>query len=274
MTTRIIPSTGEPLSVVGLGTWKRFDVAPTGDLHPQIQVLKTLHAAGGRLIDCSPMYGQAEEVVGKTTLASGLAQNFFYATKVWTTGKAEGIRQMEDSFKKMQVQVMDLMQIHNLVDWKTHLQTLRQWKEKGRIRYIGITHYLDEHHTELENIIRSEKIDFVQFNYSVTNRHAEQRLLPACADHGVATLINRPFGTGSLFGMVASTPLPSWIAEAGIRSWSQFFLKYLLGHPAVTCVIPATANPVHMQENASAGEEPVVDERLRKQMAAFIDRLA
>lgn len=270
MIHRTIPSTGERVPVIGLGTWQSFDVS--SGLEPLNDVLTVMADAGGRLIDSSPMYGRSEEVVG--TLTSQWKDNpFFYATKVWTKGREEGIRQMNSSFKKFRRPVIDLMQVHNLVDWQTHLRTLRKWKEEGRIRYIGITHYTDSVHEELAKIIRLEKIDFVQFNYSITDRHAEKELLPVAAENGVATLINRPFGEGKLFGKVRGKSLPPWAAECNIENWSQFFLKFLIAHPAVSCVIPATSNPLHAADNMKAGLEPLPDEALRKKMAAYIDDL-
>lgn len=273
MITRSIPSSSEQLPVIGLGTWQTFNVDTHSDNNNLKEVLHTLINGGGTLIDSSPMYGRSETMVGKLTEETSLHDKFFYATKVWTTGKLEGIRQMEDSMKKMRCQTMDLMQIHNLVDWQTHLDTLQQWKEEGRIRYIGITHYTDSYHEALEEIITKHSIDFVQFNYSIFSRNAENRLLPAAAANGVATLINRPLGEGKHFQRVMHTPLPEWCKEAGIESWSQFFLKYIIAHPTVTCVIPATANPAHMLDNVKAGNGQQPDEQMLKKMAQFVDEL-
>jgi diketogulonate reductase-like aldo/keto reductase len=269
MIVRQIPSTGEMIPVIGLGTWQSFDVAPSSDLEPLKKVLSSMNAAGARLIDSSPMYGRSEEVVGLLT-KDDTNNSFFYATKVWTRGKDEGIRQMETSFQKMKRSVIDLMQVHNLVDWRTHLATLQGWKEEGRVRYIGITHYMDYMHRELADIIQSQKIDFVQFNYSIANRHAEEFLLKTAADNGVATLVNRPFGEGNLFNMVNGKKLPAWAAEYGIENWSQFFLKFIISHPAVTCVIPATSNPKHAEDNLKAGVQPLPDESIRKKMIEWI----
>jgi len=270
--TRIIPSSGEKMPVIGLGTWQTFDV-PVGQPHPALtEVLTTLQSGGGRLIDSSPMYGRSEQVIGELGPGSKTENDFFYATKVWITGKQEGLRQMEASFSKMKRKTMDLMQIHNLVDWKTHLPQLRQWKETGKIRYIGITHYIDSGHEKLEKIMRAEKIDFVQFNYSILSRHAEKRLLAAAADLGVATLINRPFGEGSLFKMVKGRPLPLWAKELEIESWAAFFLKYILSHPAVTCVIPATGDPVHAADNVKAGIGLLPDPVQREKMVEYLNR--
>jgi diketogulonate reductase-like aldo/keto reductase len=273
MLTRLIPSTKEALPVVGLGTWQTFDAATPAAKEPLKQVLQTLHQSGGSLIDSSPMYGRSEAVVGELTDGSGLETQFFYATKVWTQGREAGIRQMDESFRLMRRQTMDLMQIHNLVDWKTHLATLNEWKAAGKIRYIGITHYTDSMHDELEQILSKTPIDFVQFNYSIVSRNAEKRLLPAAADHGVATLINRPLGEGGLFAKVRGKQLPDWAKEYAIESWGQFFLKFLLAHPAVTCVIPGTSKPEHMVDNARAGFGPLPDVRTREKMAGLIAAL-
>lgn len=272
MLQRIIPSSGETLPAIGLGTWQTFDVSRSGK-EPLAEVLAGLHQAGGKLIDSSPMYGRAEDVIGDLTQASGIADNYFYATKVWTQGREAGIRQMQDSMQKMQRTTVDLMQVHNLVDWKTHLKTLAEWKEKGIVRYIGITHYTNAYHDELAQILSNEPIDFVQFNYSITARNAEKRLLGAAADKGVATLINRPFGEGSLFVHVSGKALPPWAAEYHITTWSQFFLKFILSHPAVTCVIPATGNPKHLLDNVQAGTGPLPNAAGRERMAAYIASL-
>lgn len=270
MLTRLIPSSKEALPVVGLGTWQTFDVSTPSAKEPLKDVLKTMHQYGGTLIDSSPMYGRSEAVVGELTAGSDLENQFFYATKVWTQGREAGIQQMNESFRLMRRKTMDLMQIHNLTDWKTHIKTLKDWKVAGKIRYIGITHYTDSMHGELEQILSSVPIDFVQFNYSIVSRNAEKRLLPAAADHGVATLINRPLGEGGLFAKVRGKSLPDWVNEYGIESWGQFFLKFLLSHAAVTCVIPGTSKPDHMADNAKAGIGPLPDKATREKMAALV----
>jgi diketogulonate reductase-like aldo/keto reductase len=272
MIKRKIPSTGEMLPVIGLGTWQTFDVSTSSNLEPLKEVLSALNNAGGSVIDSSPMYGKSEEIVGLLTSNTSQEQ-FFYATKVWTQGREEGIHQMENSFRKFKRSLIDLMQIHNLVDWKTHLSTLRKWKEEGRVRYIGITHYTDSMHDDLVKIIKTEKIDFVQFNYSIAHRNAEKKLLPTVAEYGVATLINRPFGEGNLFNQVRGKALPSWVKEYNIETWSQFFLKFIISHPGVTCVIPATSNPVHAAENMKAGLEPLPDDTARMKMVEFLKGL-
>lgn len=272
MIQRTIPSSGELLPVMGIGTWQTFNVPVRNNQSDGTlsAVLDIFYQSGGRLIDSSPMYGHAEAMVGKLTEALPEKREFFYATKVWTKGKADGIRQMEDSFQKMQVQTMDLIQIHNLVDWEIHLKTLRAWKEEGRIRYIGITHYTDDAHPLLEKVINSHPIDFVQFNYSLFNRHAETHLLHTAANRGVATIINRPFGEGRIFAKVAGKPLPEWAQEYGIASWSQFFLKYIISHSAVTCVIPATSDPEHAADNMKSGDGMLPDDKVRKKMLEWV----
>ncbi len=273
MIERLIPSTKESLSVIGLGTWQAFDVSSQQESDVLSNVINGMHKAGGKLIDSSPMYGRAEEVVGVISEAASIQNDFFYATKVWTQGREGGIRQMNDSLRKLRRSFIDLMQIHNLVDWKTHMATLRQWKEEGKVRYIGITHYMDSMHEDLEKIIRSEPVDFVQFNYSITSRNAEKRLLPAAADHGVATLVNRPFGEGSLFARVKGKNLPAWTKDQDIDNWASFFLKFIISHPAVTCVIPGTGNPDHVVDNMKAGQGSLPDDAIRERMAAFVKNL-
>jgi diketogulonate reductase-like aldo/keto reductase len=273
MINRTIPSTNEQLPVCGIGTWQTFDVNIQGPPASLKEVLQTMQNAGGTLIDSSPMYGKSEEVVGELTHGAPWENYFFYATKVWTTGKEEGIRQMESSLLKMKRKSMDLIQIHNLTDWKTQLKTLRAWKETGKTRYIGITHYTDSMHEELERILKAEKVDFVQFNYSILARNAEKRLLDVAADLGVATLINRPLDVGALFKKVKGKPLPPWAIELDMDSWSVFFLKYIIAHPAVTCIIPATGNPLHAADNSKAGKGSLPDLVTRKQMVDYLSAL-
>ena len=273
MLTRLIPSSQEALPVIGLGTWQTFDVADTTPPPPLVQTLETLQAAGGSVIDSSPMYGRSEEVVGTITGQLPNPDGFFYATKVWTQGREEGIRQMRASMHKLRRPTLDLLQIHNLVDWRTHLKTLREWQAAGTVRYLGITHYTDSRHDELERVLRQERLDFVQFNYSIFDRHAEQRLLPAAADLGVATLINRPFAEGDALARLRGQPLPAWAAEHGIGSWAEFLLCFIISHPAVTCVIPGTRNPAHLADNLRAGSSPLPDAALREKMAAYVRNL-
>jgi diketogulonate reductase-like aldo/keto reductase len=272
MLSRTIPSSNQPLPVIGLGTWQTFDV--NASQYPQLKdVLTTMHAEGGRLIDSSPMYGKSEEVVGNITATMPEQDDFFYATKVWTQGAAAGKTQIENSYRLMKRQAMDLIQIHNLVDWQTHLRYLRELKEQGRLKYIGITHYQDSSHEALAEVIKKEQIDFVQFNYSILSRHAEKSLLPICADKGIASLINRPFGEGALFRKVTNSSLPSWAAEAGIKNWAAYFLKFILANPAVTCVIPATSKAQHAMENFQAGNDPLPDAKTIEKMVGYVESI-
>jgi diketogulonate reductase-like aldo/keto reductase len=275
MRTRPIPSTGEPLPVIGVGTSGAFEVGGSKeDRAPIEEVLRMFVAAGARLVDTSPMYGTAEGVVGDVAASTGAAGKLFLATKVWTTGRAQGIEQMEESFRRLRASTIDLMQVHNLVDWRTHLKTLRAWKAQKKVRYIGITHYTVPGLDELAAVIRAEPaIDFVQFAYSINVRAAETRLLPLCTERGIATLVNQPFDSGDLFRKVRDKALPEWAAEIECASWGQIFLKYILGHPAVTCVIPGTAKPEHMRDNIGAGLGRLPDAAERKRMAEFWDGL-
>ena len=270
MLTRPIPKSQEPLPVVGLGTWQAFDIGPDrAGREQRKEVLRALFEAGGRVIDSSPMYGRAEEAVGTLLAEMEAHDKAFLATKVWTSGEAAGVKQMNASFAKLQVPAIDLMQIHNLVDWRTHLETLRAWKEKKRFRYIGITHYTVSALDDLAAVIRAEPIDFVQLAYSIDMREPESSLLPLAAERGVAVLVNRPFSSGGLFNQVRGKALPKWAAEFDCASWGQFFLKFILGHPAVTCVIPGTAKPEHMRDNVGAGLGRRPDEAQRRRMAAY-----
>lgn len=272
MLKRKIPSTGESLPVVGLGTWQTFDAGSSETERNSLkEVLTLMKEKGGTVIDSSPMYGTSENVVGDLTAELKIAEHFFYATKVWITGKQQGIDQMNDSFRKMKRSKMDLMQIHNLVDWKTHLKTLRDWKDSGKIRYIGITHYTESAYDDLETIMKNEKPDFVQFNYSIDTRAAEKRLLPAAKDLGSAVLINRPYGGGNLFSKVRGKSLPEWTKEFDINSWGQFFLKFILSHEAVTCIIPGTSNPKHVVDNMLAGYGKLPDKSARDKMVNYFN---
>ena len=274
MLTRPIPQSNEALPIIGLGTWQAFDIAAErAALEQRKEVLRLLFEAGGKLIDASPMYGRAEAVVGCLLTQMRAADRAFLATKVWTSGQRAGIEQMQASLAKLKTPVIDLMQIHNLVDWRTHLATLRAWKDQKKFRYIGITHYTDAALEELGHVIRAEPIDFVQFAYSIGGRAAERDLLPLCAERGVGVIVNRPFGTGSLFSRVRGKALPAWASELGCASWSQFFLKYILGHPAVTCAIPATSRPEHMCDNLAAATGGLPNRDERKRMADYWDQL-
>ncbi|MFP2906189.1 aldo/keto reductase [Pyxidicoccus sp. 3LFB2] len=272
MLTRPIPSTGEALPVIGLGTWQTFDVgAAASERAPLAEVLRRFLASGARLIDSSPMYGRAELVTGDVLDSIGELKTPFLASKVWTTGKSEGLTQLRDSVQKMGRGRMDLMQVHNLVDWRTHLPVLREWKAAGRIRYVGVTHYSRGAFDDLERAIREEKLDFVQLPYSLAQRDAEARLLPAAAEHGVAVLVMQPFASGSLFQRVRGRAVPEWAAEFDCTSWAQFFLKFILGHPAVHCPLPATSKPDHVADNLRAGFGRLPDEKQRARMARALE---
>jgi diketogulonate reductase-like aldo/keto reductase len=270
MLTRTIPSSGETLPVIGIGTYKGFDVSSSSKERAALgDVLRTLFSQGGSVLDSSPMYGRAEGVAGKLLAAQHAREKAFVATKVWTEGRSSGIDQMNRSMKLLRCERIDLMQIHNLVDWRTHLATLRAWKEEGRIRYLGITHYSSSAYGEMEKIMRAEALDFVQLNYSLDDREAERRLLPLAAERGMAVLVNLPFGQGRLFRTLRGKPVPAWIQEAGCATWSQILLKFTLAQKAVTCVIPGTANPHHMAENCLAGDGAMLEESLVRKLAAF-----
>lgn len=274
MLLRKIPATGELLPAVGLGTWQTFDVSPSATVRaPLKEVLQQFVQMGGKLIDSSPMYGESEVVVGDLAAELNVTKKLFMATKVWTQGQQAGIAQMETSMREMRSNPLDLMQIHNLVDWQTHLKTLRQWKEAGRIRYIGITHYTVSAYDNLEKIMRSEPIDFVQLNYNITTRKAADRLLPLAQEKNIAVIVNRPFESGSLFSAVKDKPVPEWTRDFDCASWGQFFLKYILGHPAITCVIPATSKIKHLQDNMQAGYGKLPDANQRTKMEQYIQKL-
>jgi diketogulonate reductase-like aldo/keto reductase len=262
------------MPVIGLGTYRTFDVGRDPALRSVLgEVLRLFLDGGGSMIDSSPMYGKAESVCGDVLAGTGIQNRAFIATKVWTSGRRRGIRQMRGSFEKLRCDVMDLMQIHNLVDWRTHLATLREWQEEGLVRYIGITHYTTGAFRELEDVMTREAVDFVQLPYSIAVRAAEDRILSVAADRGVGVIVNRPYDGGHLFGAVRDRPLPEWAAEFDCTGWGQFFLKYILGHPAITCVIPATGKIDHLHELVSAGEGLMPDAGQRARMAALVDDL-
>jgi aryl-alcohol dehydrogenase-like predicted oxidoreductase len=271
---RTLPSSGDKLPVIGLGSWQVFDVGPAAaERQPLEDVLSRFVALGGRVIDSSPMYGRAEQVIGDIAAKAGLHSSLFLATKVWTTGKAEGIASMERSMARFQSKRIDLMQVHNLVDARTHLATLREWKEKGRIRYLGITHYNSSGYAEVAKLLRTEKLDFLQVNYSLGEREADREILPLAQDRGVAVLVNRPFGGGDLFTRLRQTPLPGWGGEFDCGSWAQFLLKWIVAHPAVTCAIPATGNVRHLEDNMQAGLGRLPDAKQRQRMVEVIAQL-
>jgi diketogulonate reductase-like aldo/keto reductase len=269
---RPIPKTGEAIPAVGLGTWQGFDVA--GDAAQTAQArdaLRTLVELGGRVIDSSPMYGSAESVSGALAEQLGIQSRLFVATKVWTSGRQAGIRQMEESMRRLRVERLDLMQVHNLVDASTHLATLREWKKAGRVRYLGVTHYHAGAHRELERYIKPGDVDFVQVNYSLAEPEADRRLLAVAAETRTAVIVNRPFAEGAMFGRVKGKLLPDWAREMGCASWAQFFLKWILAHPAVTCAIPGTRNAKHVADDLGAASGPLPDESMRKRMAVHFD---
>ena len=267
MLRRPIPRASESLPVIGLGTWQTFDVGSSESARaPLRDVLRELARAGGSVVDSSPMYGQSESVVGDLAAELKLREQLFLATKVWTSGREAGIRQMDQSFQRLRTEYVDLMQVHNLVDWRTHLVTLRQWKEQGRIRYIGVTHYTESAYDELARVLKSEELDFVQINYSIVERAAERRILPLAAERRIGVLVNRPFAQSGLFSKVRNKPLPPWAKEIGCASWAQFFLKFVISHSGVTCAIPGTSKVQHLIDNMQAGAPPLPDETTRERM--------
>ncbi len=257
MNSRPIPSTGELLPVVGCGTYRGFDHAPGSEEYAKLAlIVQSLLDSGGSVLDSAAIYGRSEQSVGEILSAENLRNRVFLAGKVWSTGREQGIAQMEESMRDMRTDRLDLMQVHNLVDWRVQLATLRRWKTEGRFRYIGITHYLSSAHEAVEAVLRSEPVDFLQINYSMEENNAAQRLFPLCAERGIAVLVNRPFGGGSLMRQLRGKPLPAWARDINCGSWAQVLLKFVLSQPAVTCVIPGTGNPAHMQDNVLAGFEP------------------
>jgi diketogulonate reductase-like aldo/keto reductase len=274
MLTRAIPSSGEKLPVIGLGTWQTFDVDLASPERKGLEeVLSLFVKLGGKVVDSSPMYGRAEEVVGDIAAKLSLRDSLFLATKVWTRGKQAGIESMERSLARFQTKRIDLMQVHNLLDVGTHLTTMREWKEQGRIRYLGVTHYSSSAYSDVEKILRTEKLDFLQINYSIMEQEAGDRILRLAQDRQVAVIVNRPFGGGDLFRRVRAKPLPEWAAEFDCRSWAQFFLKWIVAHQAVTCAIPATNNPQHLQDNMLAGVGRLPDAKMRERMVEFVSTL-
>ncbi|MEM7360439.1 MAG: aldo/keto reductase [Pseudomonadota bacterium] len=269
--TRAIPSSGEPLPIIGLGTWQTFDVGSNNTARTALKpVLTNMVAAGATVVDSSPMYGSSETVVGDLAAELGLTDKLFMATKVWTTGENAGIRQMEQSMQKMRAPKMDLMQVHNLLDVETHLKTLAAWKREGRVRYGGLTHYHSGGYADMKRLMLNHDIDFMQINYSMFSREAEEELLPLAADRGIATLINRPFEAGRAFQHFRGKELPEWAGEFDCHSWGQFALKFILSNPAVTCVIPGTSKVKHMLDNLQAGRGKLPSAEHRKRMLALI----
>ncbi len=271
MQTRLIPSSDKLLPIVGCGTWRTFHVGPSeAERAPPREVLRVLFDAGGSVIDTAPMYAPAEAVVGDLLSDMRMRDKAFIATKVLSHGRAAGVAQMQSSFAKLRTDHVELMQVHNLTDWRTQLATLRDWKRQGRISYLGVTHYTASAHGELESVMRSEPLDFVQLNYAINDRSAEKTLLPLAADRGIAIIVNQPFGGGDLFRTLRGRPIPEWAGEIGCQTWAQVLLKYVLGHPAVTCVVPGTGRPEHMHDNVRAGFGVMPDRELRQRMAAAL----
>jgi diketogulonate reductase-like aldo/keto reductase len=267
MKTRPIPRSGEALPVIGLGTYIAFDVISSSPEGARLkEVLQLFVDGGGRVVDTSPMYGRAEATLGTLASSLGLRPSLFVATKVWTSGAHAGLEQMRSSLRLLRTERIDLMQVHNLLDVNTHLKTLRAWKQAGTIRYLGITHYHAGAHRELEKLLQTRDYDFVQLNYSIGEREAEANLLPIAAEAGTAVIVNRPFMHGELFRKVSGLKLPAWAAEFDCDSWAQFFLKFIVSHPAVTSVIPASNQPAHMIDNLKAGRGALPDAKARKRM--------
>ena len=274
MLTRKVPSSGEAVPVIGMGSSNTFDAGTAAaELDPLRDVLRALIAGGASVIDTSPMYGRSETVLGDLIAELQLRPRLWLATKVWTRGRKAGAEQIAESMRRLQVEKLELLQIHNLLDWREHLPTLRSLQQEGKVRYSGITHYRADAHAELERVLTEERFDWLQVNYSLAERSAETRLLPFCRDKGIAVMVNRPFADGAMFEKTRGKPLPPWAAEIGCASWAQFFLKFVVSHPAVTCVIPATAKARHMQDNCAAGLAPLPDAGQRARMATYWDGL-
>jgi len=274
MLKRRIPSSGEQIPVIGMGSSNTFDVADSAAAtDPLRDVLRALVEGGGTVIDTSPMYGRSETVLGDLIADLGLRPRLWLATKVWTRGREAGAAQIAESMRRLRTDRLELLQIHNLLDWREHLPTLRSLERAGKVRYSGITHYRADAHAELERVLTEERFDFLQVNYSLAERAADARLLPFCRDKGIAVMANRPFADGEMFARVRGKPLPPWAAEFGCSSWAQFFLKYVVSHPAVTCVIPATAKPANMRDNCAAGVGPLPDDKQRARMREYWDAL-
>lgn len=271
---RRIPRSGEEIPVIGLGTWQTFMVDESeAERAPLREVLRIFYEEGGRVLDSSPMYDPAESVTGDIASEMGLIDDLWVATKVWTEGEAEGRAQMAQSLSELRRPSIELMQVHNLLDADIHLATLEEMKAAGTIRYIGITTSSARQYDAVEALLDDDRIDFLQVNYSIGERESADRVLPKARDRGIAVMINRPFGGGELFPMVSGRALPDWAAEFDCTAWSQFFLKYVVSHPAVTCAIPATSNPNHQRENMGGGTGRLPDEQTRRRMEALIDSL-
>jgi len=274
MHARAIPGSGERLPVIGIGTWQTFDVGGDAAARAALQeVLRAFFAGGGRMVDSSPMYGSSESVVGDLCQALGICEPLFMASKIYTRGREEGVRGMQRSIERMRAGSMDLMQVHNLLEVETHTPALREWKAAKRVRYIGITHYAASAYADIERLLRTRQYDFVQINYSLGEPESEKRLLPLAQELGVAVIANRPFAEGAMFRRVRGKALPAWAAELGVASWAQYFLKWIVSHPAVTCAIPGTGKPEHMVDNLKAGFGPLPDAAQRRAMSQYYDKL-
>jgi aryl-alcohol dehydrogenase-like predicted oxidoreductase len=274
MATRRIPGTDQSVPVIGMGSSDTFDVGRgSAEREPLREVLRIFTQAGGSIVDTSPMYGRSEEVLGDLFAELALRPRIWLATKVWTRGREAGVEQIADSMRKLRADRLELLQIHNLLDWREHVPTLRGMKDGGKLRYTGVTHYRADAHAEVERVLRAERFDWVQINYSMAEREAERSLFPYCQERGIAVMANRPFADGALFERTRGKNLPPWAAEIGCASWAQFFLRFAASHPAVTCVIPATAKPRHMQDNAAAGAAALPDAKQRARMAEYFATL-
>jgi len=272
LVTRPIPSSGERLPVVGIGT-NRYRTGAEAEIAPLRETLKTFAAAGGKVIDTAPMYGSSEIVLGQLIDALGIRKRLFLATKVYSSGREAGVEEMNASFKRLRSDKIDLIQVHNLSDTATQLATMREGRQSGRYRYVGVTTSRDTQYEDMEAVLKKETLDFVQVDYSIDNRTAAERILPLALDRGVAVLVNLPFGRARLFSVVRGMPLPAWAGEFDCRSWAQFFLKYVIGHPVVTCAIPGTRKPKHVTDNLGAARGRMPDQAMRRKMEQFFEAL-
>lgn len=271
---RRIPSSGEAIPILGMGSWITFNVGDNRrERAIRVKVLDEFFAGGGGMIDSSPMYGSSETVIGYCLSQLPPQERLFAATKVWTRTKTLGLLQMKNSERLWGRRPLDLIHVHNLLDWLTHLETLNEWKVSGRLRYTGVTTSHGRRHALLEQVMASEPLDFVQFTYNIEDREAEKRLLPLAAERGLGVIINRPFRRGALIDRLERKPLPDFAGEIGCETWPQFLLKFIISHPAVTCAIPATSNPAHMRENLVAGRGAMPDAAMRRRMAQYVEGL-
>ena len=272
--TKAVPATNLRIPVIGMGSWLTFDIGDDAAAQAQRnEVLKTFFAMGGGLIDSSPMYGTSEDVIGRGLAALGQPPGLISATKVWTPGQDHGIRQMEASRRKWGIDRFDVLQIHNLLGWKGHLETLKAWRAEGRVRQIGITTSHGRRHGDLAEIMDREPIDFVQLTYNIADREAEDHLLPLARERGIAVIVNRPFQRGALIDHFQGRPLPPFAADMGAKNWAQVLLKFIVSHPAVTCAIPATTRVDHMKENMGAAFGAMPDEDMRRKLIEYVESL-